>query len=148
MQIQVFFNFQPPATSKTCLIKKTNKLEFSEKKVLPSLATLVRVTKKKYILLLNVIYRQMTDECKTEKKERMFGKVGSRPNEIITWHMTEVIKEKHEKSVQVTRSPNTHLNPASSECEPEVLTTKPPPSSLYTSNRSTSLTKGHFHCTV
>jgi len=87
----------------------------------------------------------MTDEYKTDKKERMFGKMGSRPNEIISWHMTEVIKEKHEKSVQVTRSPNTHLNPGSSEYEPEVLTTKPRSSTLYTPKRSTSQTKGHVH---
>jgi hypothetical protein len=41
----------------------------------------------------------MTDEYRTEKG-RNVGNRGSRPNEIISWHMPEVMKEKHGKSVQ------------------------------------------------
>ena len=64
--------------------------------MLLGLATSVRMTIHKTILLSNVIYRRMIDEYKTEKGKDVWNK-GSRLNEIISWHVPGVIKEKHEK---------------------------------------------------
>ena len=52
------------------------------------------------------IYRRMTDEYKTEKGEDVWNR-GSRPNEIISWHLPGVIKEKHEKLSSYTVSKHT-----------------------------------------
>jgi hypothetical protein len=101
MQIQVFLKFQTPVTSKTCLIKKTNNiLEFSKKNA-TGCSYFSSYKKLKYFVIHCCLSSNARRIQNKKRKGCLEKKMGSRPNEIKSWHMPGVLKEKHEKSVQL-----------------------------------------------